>query len=279
MLKKQFNNRLGTLDEEGRQLLGKLTAAKEQIIEGYEGLNYATVVRTISALADEANRYVEQNQPWTTIKTDPARTQTTLTAVLNAVRILTIYLKPILPQFALKVEKFLRVGPLQFADVDKILENHQIGEFERLFERVDEEKVNAMVEESKEGQAPAAAAPAQPEAPAVEPIKPECTIEDFAKIDLRVARVVSAERVAGADKLLHLVLDVGIAQKSVMAGIATAYEPESLVGRHVVFFANLKPRKMKFGLSEGMILASGPGGKDIFILSPDAGAQPGQKIS
>ena len=118
-----------------------------------------------------------------------------------------------------------------------------------------------------------------PQAEGIEPIKPECTIEDFAKMDLRVARVVSAERVAGADKLLHLVLDVGVAQKNVMAGIATAYAPESLVGRHVVFFANLKPRQMKFGLSEGMILASGSGGKEIFILAPDAGAKPGQKIS
>jgi len=277
MLSKRFDSQLGVLDEEGRQLLARLTAAKDQIIHGYEGLNYATVVRTISALADEANRYVEQNQPWTTVKTDLAKTQTILTAVLNAVRILTIYLKPVLPQFAQKVEEFLGVEPLQFADVDKTLENRRIGEFERLFERVDEEKVTAMVEESKEGQVPAAA-PAQPEAPAVEPIKPECTIDDFAKIDLRVAKVLSAEKVEGADKLLHLVLDVGVGQKNVMAGIAKAYAPESLVGRHVVLFANLKPRQMKFGLSEGMILASGPGGKDIFILSPDAGAKPGQTI-
>ncbi len=279
MLTKQFQGRLGVLDEEGRRLIGRLTAVKEQIVEGYEGLNYATVVRTISALADDANRYVEQNQPWTTVKTDRARTLTTLTAVLNAVKILTIYLKPILPKFAEKVEKFLHVEPLQFADVEKTLENHQIGAFERLFERVDEDKVTAMVEESRENQAPAPAAPAQPQAEGIEPIKPECTIEDFAKLDLRVARVVSAERVAGADKLLHLVLDIGVAQKNVMAGIATAYTPESLVGRNVVFFANLKPRKMKFGLSEGMILASGSGGKDIFILAPDAGAKPGQKVS
>lgn len=280
MLTRQFQGRLGVLDGEGRQLLGRLTAVKEQIIEGYESLNYATVVRTISALADDANRYVEQNQPWATAKTDPARTLTTLTAVLNAVRVLTIYLKPILPQFAQKVEKLLKVEPLQFADVEKVLENHQIGGFERLFERVDEDKVTAMVEESKESQAPtaAAAAPA-PQGEGIEPIKPECTIDDFAKIDLRVAKVVSAERVAGADKLVHLVLDVGLGTRNVMAGIATAYAPESLVGRHVVFFANLKPRKMKFGLSEGMILASGSGGKDIFVLSPDAGARPGQKIS
>ncbi len=278
MLTRQFGGRLGTLDAEGRQLLARLTAVKEQIMSGYEGLNYATVVRTISALADDANRYVEQNQPWATAKTDPDKTLTTLTAVLNAVRILTIYLKPILPMFAQKVEKFLMVDPLQFADVEKVLENRQIGAFERLFERIDEDKVTAMVEESREGQTPTAAAPEQPQVSGIEPFKPECTIDDFARIDLRIARVVSAERVVGADKLIHLVLDTGLGQKNVMAGIATAYEPESLVGRHVVYFANLKPRKMKFGLSEGMILASGTGGKEIFVLSPDPGAAPGQQI-
>jgi methionyl-tRNA synthetase len=238
-------------------------------------------VRTIGALADDANRYVEQNQPWTTVKTDAERTRTTLTAVLNAVRILTIYLKPILPHFAQKVEKFLNVEDLHFADLEKTLENRTIGAFERLFERIDEEQVNAMVEESKESQAPQPAAPAAPvtQPAGVEPFKPECTIDDFAKLDLRVAQVISAERVAGADRLLRLVLDVGGVQKNVMAGMATAYEPEALVGKMVVYFANLKPRQMRFGLSEGMVLAAGSGGKDIFMLSVDPGARPGQKIS
>ena len=136
-----------------------------------------------------------------------------------------------------------------------------------------------MVEESKEGQAPKPESPLPPVAPAAEPFKPECTIDDFAKIDLRVARVVTAERVTGADKLLRLVLDVGGVQKNVFAGIAKAYEPEALSGKMVVFFANLKPRQMKWGLSEGMILASGSGGKDVFMLSVDPGAKPGQKIS
>ncbi len=278
MLNKQLEGRLGTLDEDGRQLLGRLVAAREQISAQYEGLNYAAVVRTISALADEANRYVEQNQPWTTVKTDRERTRTTLTAVLNAVRILTIYLKPILPEFARKVEKFLNVGALQFADVEKTLENRAIGEFERLFERIDEEQMTAMIEESKESQTPQAV-PVPPPAEEAEPFKPECTIDDFVKLDLRVARVVKAARVEGADKLLHLVLDVGTVERNVLAGIATAYTPEELVDKHVVYFANLKPRKMKFGLSEGMILAAGSGGKDIFMLAPDAGARPGQRIS
>jgi methionyl-tRNA synthetase len=278
MLTSKLDGRLGRLDVEGRQLVEKLTAAKEQIVRDYEGLNYAAVVRTISALADEANRYVEQKQPWSTIKTDAEATRATLTAVLNAVRVLAIYLKPILPEFTGKVERFLNVGALSFTEVEQTLEDHEISTFERLFERIDEEQVKTMIEESKDTQAgkPAAAEPAEE---AVSPFKPEVTIDDFAKLDLRIAKVVSAEPVEGADKLLRFVVDVGGVQKTVMAGIAKAYRPEQLVGRLVVFFANLKPRQMKFGLSEGMILACGPGGKDVFLLSPDAGAQSGQIVS
>jgi methionyl-tRNA synthetase len=273
MLTKKLNSQLGRLDEQGKELIRKLTAAKDQIIKDYEGLKYAAAVRTISALGDEANRYVEQNQPWVTIKTDPEKTRTTLTAVINAVHVLTIYLKPILPVYAKKVERFLNVEELTFADTDTMLENHRINNFERLFERISKEQVDAMVEESKEtqGSQPAAAT-------AAEPLKPECTIDDFAKIDLRIAKVIKAESVEGADKLLRLVLDIGGIEKNVFAGIAKVYKPEELVGKIVVCLANLKPRQMKFGLSEGMILASGTGGKDIFMLTADSGAIPGQKI-
>ncbi len=272
MLTNKLGSQLGWLDEQGRELVGKLAAAKDQIIEDYENLRFASVVRTITALADEANRYVEQNQPWVMVKTDLEKTRTTLTAVINAVRILTIYLKPILPAYASKVEKFLGVDGLSFADIDTVLEDHKMNVFERLFERIDEEQVNAMMEASKDTQS------AQPAASPAEPFKPECTIEDFGKIDLRIARVASAERVAGADRLLQLRLDVGGLEKTVLAAIATAYKPEDLAGKTVVYFANLKPRQMKFGLSEGMILAAGTGGKDIFMLTADPGAKPGQKI-
>jgi methionyl-tRNA synthetase len=201
------------------------------------------------------------------------KTRAILTTSINAVRILTIYLKPILPKFADKVQKFLNVGTLTFADVETHLANHKINRFERLFERIDEGQVNAMMEESKETNA------TQPTTTPAEPISPECTIDDFAKIDLRIAKVIKAEPVEGADKLLRLELDVGGIQKSVMAAIAKAYKSEELVGKIVIYLANLKPRKMKFGLSEGMILAAGTGGKDIFILTADAGAKPGQKVS
>jgi methionyl-tRNA synthetase len=208
-----------------------------------------------------------------TIKTDPEQTRTTLTATVNAVRILTIYLKAILPGYAQKVERFLNVDRLSFADVDTVLENRKIGAFERLAERIDEKQVNAMIEESKEAQAAEPALTSQ-----AEPIKPECTIDDFAKIDLRIAKVAKAEPVEGADKLLRLTLDLGGLEKTVLAGIASAYKPEELTDKLVVVLANLKPRKMRFGVSEGMILAAGEGGKDIFMLTADSGAKPGQTI-
>jgi methionyl-tRNA synthetase len=273
MLTKKLDSQLGRLDEQGKELLDKLIAAKEQIIRDYENLKYSAVVRSITALADEANRYVELNQPWTTVKTDLEKTRTTLTAVINAVRILAIYLKPILPKYTQKVQRFLNVDTLNLSDLEAMLEDRKINDFERLFERIDEKQVNAMVEESKETQAPQPAA-TEP----VKQFKPECTIEDFAKIDLRIAKVIKAEKVDGADRLLRLVLDVGGLEKTVMAAIATAYKPEDLIGKIVVFFANLKPRQMKFGLSEGMILAAGTGGTDIFMLTADTGAKPGQEI-
>jgi methionyl-tRNA synthetase len=269
------------LDEQGKNLVRKLTTAADQIAQDYENLRFSAVVRTITALADEANRYVEQNQPWVTIKTDPEKTRTTLTAVINAVRILTIYLKPILPKYAEKVERFLNADKLCFADLDIVLENHKINDFERLFERIDEEQVNAMIEESKEGPRPVGSQRQSPQPIATDPAEPfkaECTIEDFAKIDLRIAKVIKAEPVEGADKLLRLDLDVGGPEKTVFAAIATAYKPVDLTGKIVVYFANLKPRQMKFGLSEGMILAAGSGGKDIFMLTADTGAKPGQKV-
>jgi methionyl-tRNA synthetase len=279
MITKQFDGQLGKLDKQGNELIKRLAKEKSGIIENYENLDYAAVVRTITALADEANRYVEQNQPWATVKTDLEKTQTTLTAITNAVRILTIYLKPILPAYAKKVQVLLNVDELKFADVDNVLENQKINDYQRLVERVDEEKVKAMLEESKVlGTPNGESQVSQPAVTLTEPIKPECTIDDFAKIDLRIAKVIKAEKVAGADKLLHLELDIGGITKNVFAGIAQAYQPEQLVGKIVVCVANLQPRKMKFGVSEGMILASGSGGKEIFMLTVDPGAKPGQTV-
>jgi len=274
MLTKKLQGRLGTLDEQGSELIAKLLAEKQAIIDDFESLNFASAMRRITALADQSNRYVDQQQPWVTIKTDPEQTRKTLTTVINAVRVLAIYLKPVLPRFVRGVEKFLNVTPLAMADIDTLMENVQIGTFERLAERVDREKVEAMVQESKQH------SPEQEEGkPELkEPIESECTIEDVMKVDLRIARITKAERVEGADKLLALELDLGAMKKNVLAGIARAYNPEELIGKVVVCVANLKPRKMRFGVSEGMILAAGPGGKDIFMLSADDGAELGQRV-
>ena len=276
MLTKALDGRLGTLDEAGRTLVGELARSKDVIVQDYETLNYAAVIRRISALADLCNKYVEDNQPWSLVKTDPERARAVLTTVLNASRILAIYIKPVLPAFAEKMERFLNIPPLTFADAATVLEDHTINAYERLIERIEKEKVDAMIEDSK----PQTAAPvAEPVKPTLdEPLAEECTIDDFMKVDLRVAKVLKASAVEGADKLLSLELDLGGITRHVFAGIAKAYKPEDLVGRQVVCVANLKPRKMKFGLSEGMVCASGPGGSDVFLISPDTGAKPGQRI-
>ena len=274
MITKKLDGRIGTMDDAGRELIAKLQGAKEAIIADFESLNFAAAMRTISSLADECNRYFDQAEPWKSIKTDPEGTRVVLTTVVNGVRILAAYLKAVVPGFAAKVEKFLKIEPLCFADVDSVIEEHAIDKFVRLVERVDKEKVDAMVEESKEQ---------VPEAPAVEaveldePLEAECTIDDFMKVDLRVAEIELAEAVEGANKLLHLRLNLGAIKKDVFAGISKAYKPEELVGRKVICVANLKPRKMKFGVSEGMVCAAGPGGKDIFLLGVDDGAKPGDR--
>ncbi len=274
MLTKKLDGTLGTLDKKGRALVDELISAKGEIVDNYENLNYAAAIRKIAALADVCNKYVEEQQPWATIKTDAEGTRTTLTVILNAVKVLTIYLKPVLPQFATKIEQFLAVDPLAFADTDTVLENHTINNFVRLIERIEKEKVEAMVEESKEQTAPQQAAQTTLD----EPLAEECTFDDFMKTDLRIAKIATASAVEGADKLLQLELDIGGVTKNVFAGISKAYKPEDLVGRLVLCVANLKPRKMRFGISEGMVCAAGPGGEEIFLLSPDSGAEPGQRV-
>ena len=278
MLTKKFDGMLGRLDEEGQQLINKLQQAKDSIIADYEGLRYSSAIRTICALTDECNRYVDANQPWVTIKTEPEQTRQVLTAVINAVRILTIYLKPVLPVCAAKIEEFLDVEPLCFGDVGAILQEQKINKFNRLVERVEKEKVDTMIEESKDEMAAGSAETAE-EITLDEPIADTCDFDDFLKVDLRVAKVQAASAVEGANKLLRLELDIGGVKKNVFAGIAKAYKPEELVGKMVICVANLAPRKMKFGVSEGMILAAGPGGKEIAMLTVDEGAKSGQRVT
>ncbi len=201
---------------------------------------------------------------------------------LNLFRVLIIYLKPVLPVLAGKVESFLNIPPLLWQDLDRPLLDHKINKFKPLMTRVEKEDIDAMIEDSKENlQTVDAVAQVNAETagPLLDtPIADEISIDDFLKVDLRVARIVKAQHVEGADKLLQLTLDIGGEERNVFAGIKAAYEPEALEGRLTVMVANLAPRKMRFGLSEGMVLAAGPGNADIFILSPDEGAQPGMRI-
>lgn len=280
MLGKNYDSCCGKLSAEARELLAKLRSKSEEIAESFESRNFATAVRTIRSLADEVNRYLDERKPWTAIKEDRGHALESLTTTLNAVLILTVYLKAILPGYASRIEKLLNVGSLQWSDVSRELEEHKINEFERLMERIDNKKVEAMIEETKAQQAAAAPAaePAKEDVLAAEPLAEQIEIDDFLKVDLRVVKIISAEAVVESDKLVKLQVDLGGQPRQILAGIRKAYKPEDLVGRNVVICANLKPRKMKFGVSEGMILAAGSGGEDIFITSPDEGAKPGQRL-
>lgn len=276
-------------------------AAKgEQIAGYYEDCNYNAATREIMALADKANKFVDDKQPWV-IRKDAARAaelRDVCTITLNLFRQLVTYLAPILPSLAKQTEELLNRPISSWADAQTPLTGTPVSPFTHFMKRIDAKQVEAMIEESKEamaaekGSAPAET-PAAPEptfhpadtwkdagaALANEPLAAECTIDDFVKVDLRVARVIEAKHVESANKLLQLTLSLGGGEtRNVFAGIKAAYKPEDLVGRLVIMVANLKPRQMKFGLSTGMVCASGSGGPEVFLLSPDSGAVPGQRV-
>jgi methionyl-tRNA synthetase len=230
------------------------------------------------ALADEANRYIDEEKPWQQIKEDgrQAAVHGVCTQGINLFRVLMTYLAPVLPFTAERAGAFLGVGVSDWRRIDDPLLGSPLNAFQPLLTRVDPLKVQAMIDGSKESLQPAPAAPSQP---ARAELAPEITIDEFAKVDLRIARILAAKSVEGADKLLQLTLDIGSETRTVFAGIRSAYEPAELEGRLTVMVANLKPRKMRFGTSEGMVLAAGPGGSELFILEPDEGATPGQRVT
>ncbi|GAA3580905.1 methionine--tRNA ligase [Marinobacter xestospongiae] len=272
---KRFDGQLGTVTEQDK--LNTFIDAGQEIAEHYEGREFGRAMRRIMELADIANQYVNDEQPWVIAKQEgqDAALQAICTNAINMFRLLMTYLAPVLPKTAEAAAEFLN-SPLNWNDRGELLQNHGINKFKPLMNRVDMAQIEKMLEASRES---VSAEPAKPAAAAnLEPIADEIEFTDFAKVDLRVAKIVKAEHVEGADKLLRLTLDIGHGERNVFAGIKSAYNPEDLEGRLTVMVANLKPRKMKFGLSEGMVLAAGPGGKDIHILSPDSGATPGMRI-
>ena len=249
----------------------------------YEEREYSKAIREIMELADRANIIINHFKPWELAK-DPDQSfslHMICSAAINMFRYLTLYLKPVMPKLAEEVERFLNIPPLMWEDAGTLLTNHKINEYQHLMTRLDPKLIEAMVEANRESlkPAPESHSPARHAETQVhhQPILDTISIEDFSKIDLRIAKIVHAEHVEGAEKLLKLTLDIGSGKRTVFAGIKSAYAPEKLVGRHTVMVANLAPRKMKFGLSEGMVLAAGDG-NGLFLLSPDEGAAPGMKV-
>ncbi|MGB9429325.1 MAG: methionine--tRNA ligase [Gammaproteobacteria bacterium] len=278
-IEKGFDSRLaGELADVS--LYNEAMAAAQGIAEAYENREFSRAIRDIMALADRANQYIDEKKPWALAK-DAAKSlevQRICTLGLNLFRVLMIYLKPVLPELALKAEQFLNVVPLAWKDLDKPLLNTRINPFASMLTRVDRDQVNAMTEASKQDMEKTSEKTSEKTTSNMEPIFPEIGYVDFAKLDLRIARIVKAEHVDGADKLLRLTLDLGGETRNVFAGIKHAYKPEQLQGKLTVMVANLAPRKMKFGVSEGMVLAAGPGGKDLWLLEPHTGAQPGMRV-
>jgi methionyl-tRNA synthetase len=254
----------------------------EAIANAYELCDYNRAMRLIMELADRANPYVEAHEPWNLAKRDDHQRelQDVCTVALNLFRQIAVYLAPVLPRLAEQTSQLLNVPITHWNDASRPLLAAAVSPFVRMLDRVDPAKVDAMIEESKEDGAAGAATGAGPSDPfLVEPLADQISIDEFAKVDLRVAEVLAAEDVPEAKKLLKITLGLGGDQRRIVfAGIKEAYDPAKLVGRHVIVVANLAPRKMKFGVSEGMIVATGTGGSEVFLLSPDAGATPGQRV-
>ena len=273
----------GTLSKNNAnpELWQKFVDANAVIAAHYENRDYSKAMREIMALADSANEYIAAQAPWSLAK-DEANAEQVLDICsfgINCFRILMTFLKPVLPITGAAAEEFLNTElnwPTQF----ELLTDHSINSFKPLMVRVEGDKVKAMTDLVKEQAAALEKTKSEENTTELtkDPIAPEIEFDDFAKVDLRVALIANAEHVEGADKLLRLTLEIGGETRNVFAGIKSAYKPEDLIGKHTVMVANLKPRKMKFGMSEGMVLAAGPGKKDIYILEPNEGAQPGMRI-
>ena len=254
------------------QLFNHFITTGKSIAADYEARDYSKAIRQVMGLADLANQFIDEKKPWVMAKDVSQADQvvSVCTLGINLFRILIIYLKPITPALAERAETFLKIDPANWSDANQPLLEHSINKFKSLLERADPEKIQAMIEETRSN------------IPENKPTKKtqtdEIDIDQFSQVDLRVAEILEAKIVDGADKLLELKLSLGKDQRTVFSGIRSAYKPEDLKGRLVLMVANLKPRKMRFGTSDGMVLAAGPGNKDIFLLSPDNGAEPGMKV-
>jgi methionyl-tRNA synthetase len=278
-ISKRFDGKLAdTLPEPA--LYAEFVSAGSTIADLLENREFSRAVREIMALADQANQYINDNAPWVVAKEEGRdnELQAICTQGLNLFYVLMGYLKPIIPVTAEKAEAFLGVAPMNWDSTASPLLGHKINKFKHMMTRVEQTQIDAMLDQAKEELVPLSETKTVSAALADDPIRDEIAFDDFSKVDLRVALIAKAEHVEGADKLLRLTLDLGGETRNVFAGIKSAYNPEELEGKLTVMVANLAPRKMRFGISEGMVLAAGPGGKDLWILSPDNGAKPGMRI-
>jgi len=269
-ISKRFDGKLADNLQDEDLFYESFAKASEQIAAHYEAREFSKAMRLIMGLADVANQYIDTWKPWVLAKEDDKQelVQLVCTQGINMFRSLMVYLSPVIPVVAKDARAFLNEESWQWQDASSPLLGVTLPKFKPLLTRVEADQVQRVVEQSKES------------TPVAESEKDDdfISIDDFMNVDLRIARIEKAEPVEGADKLLALTLDVGDSQRQVFAGIKAAYTPDSLVGRHVIVVANLAPRKMRFGISEGMVLAAGPGGEDIFLLSPDDGAKPGMRV-
>jgi methionyl-tRNA synthetase len=261
------------------ELINKLQDAAPRIVALYEALESAKAIREIMTLADLCNQYIDEMKPWELAK-DPAHTaklHEVSSVSLNLFRLLALYLKPVLPKLADDVEAFLCIVPLTWGDAKSLLQGHAIRPYKHLMTRIEAKQIEELIAANQAGlKAEKPVAPVVAAA-TIAPIGETIGIDDFSKLDLRIAKIVHAEHVLDAEKLLKLTLDIGSETRTVFAGIKSAYSPEALIGRHTVMVANLAPRKMRFGESQGMVLAAGDG-NGLYILSPDDGAKPGMRV-
>ncbi|MCK4840269.1 MAG: methionine--tRNA ligase, partial [Methylococcales bacterium] len=274
-IKKRFDGKLSPACAEP-ELFQQFVDANVKIADLYEQREFGKAMREIMALADKANQYIDDKKPWLVAKEEgkDAELHAICSMGINLFRLLVAYLKPVIPALAENAENFLNIDSQVWPVDTKPLLDHAINKFKPLMTRVESDKIDAIVEASQENLEKTA----EKQAKKWEPIAETIEFDDFAKIDLRIAKIIKAEHVEGADKLLQLTVDIGDETRNIFAGIKSAYAPEDLEGKLTVVVANLKARKMRFGLSEGMVLAAGPGGEDLWVLNPDQGAQAGMRV-
>ena len=277
-LAKYFNNRLANSIVDTTGLLARIQNSSDAICALYNEREFAKAIRLIMSLVDEVNQYTDNAKPWILAREDSQHNELheVCSVLINAFRMLAVYLKPVTPDLVCKIEDFLDIKPLIWQDSTNLLVAHTIKNYQHLIIRIDTKMIDKMLEINTTPAIPTEVAPSQ----VYEPIADTINIDDFAKLDLRVALIKDAKAVDGADKLVQLTLDIGCEVRNVFAGIKSAYKPEELIGKYTVMIANLAPRKMRFGLSEGMVLAASFEEKSsgIYILEPNAGAQPGMRI-